>query len=46
MENNNVQFNLDELLVLGDESICQYCGLPSVSSYVMEEDVNYIMGHS
>lgn len=44
MENN---INLDELLLIGDYSICQYSGLPSVSSYVMEEeDVNYIMGHS
>ena len=44
MENN---FNLDELLLLGDDSMCQYSGLPSVSSYVTEEeDVNYIMGHS
>ena len=47
MENNNVYFDKDELLVLGDESMCQYSGLPSVSSYVMEEeDVNFIMGHS
>lgn len=44
MENN---INLNELLLIGDYSICQYSGLPSVSSYVMEEeDVNYIMGHS
>lgn len=44
MENN---INLDELLLIGDYSICQYSGLPSVSSYVMEEeDVEYIMGHS
>ena len=53
MENN---INLDELLtcgvrsptlLLGDDSMCQYSGLPSVSSYVMEEeDVNFIMGHS
>ena len=44
MENN---INLDELLLLGDDSMCQYSGLPSVSSYVVEEeDVNYIMEHS
>lgn len=44
MENN---INFDELLLIGDYSICQYSGLPSVSSYVMEEeDVEYIMGHS
>jgi hypothetical protein len=47
MENN---INLDELLLIGDYSICQYSGLPSVSSYVMEsveEDNNYFYsGHS
>jgi len=44
MENN---INLDELLLLGDDSMCQYSGLPSVSSYVMEEeDVEYYTGHS
>jgi hypothetical protein len=44
MENN---INLDELLLLGDDSMCQYSGLPSVSSYVMEgEDVDYYAGHS
>ena len=45
MENN---INLDELLLLGDESICQYSGLPSVSSYVMEEEENdyFYSGHS
>jgi len=47
MDKNNVYFDKDELLVLGDESMCQYSGLPSVSSYVMEEeDVSFIMGHS
>ena len=47
MENN---INLDELLLLGDESICQYSGLPSVSSYTLElveEDNDYFYsGHS
>ena len=44
MENN---INLDELLLIGDYSICEYSGLPSVSSYVMEEeDVEYYTGHS
>ena len=41
MEINGVYFDMDELLLLGDESICQYSGLPSVSSY--EEEV---LGHS
>lgn len=46
MENN---INLDELLLIGDYSICQYSGLPSVSSYVMEEEneeIEYYAGHS
>ena len=41
MEINGVYFDMDELLLVGDESICQYSGLPSVSSY--EEEV---LGHS
>jgi hypothetical protein len=47
MENNN---NLDELLLIGDYSICQYSGLPSVSSYTLElmeeENVDFYAGHS
>ena len=44
MENN---INLDELLLIGDCSICQYSGLPSVSSYVMEEEnEDFYTGHS
>jgi len=44
MENN---INLDELLLIGDYSICQYSGLPSVSSYVMEEEnEDFYAGHS
>ena len=47
MENN---INLDELLLIGDYSICQYSGLPSVSSYVtesVEEENDYFhSGHS
>jgi hypothetical protein len=44
MENN---INLDELLLLGDDSMCQYSGLPSVSSYVMEEEnEDFYTGHS
>ncbi len=47
MENN---INLDELLLIGDYSICQYSGLPSVSSYVMEsveeENNDFFAGHS
>ena len=44
MESDGVYFDKDELLLLGDESLCQYSGLPSVSSYVEDED--YIMGLS
>lgn len=44
---NNVSFDKDELLLLGDESLCNYSGLPSVSSYVIEEEEQeLIMGHS
>ncbi len=44
---NNIQFDKDELLVLGDESLCNYSGLPSVSSYVLDdEEQELIMGHS
>jgi hypothetical protein len=49
MENN---INLDELLLLGDDSMCQYSGLPSVSSYLMKvteeqnEEIEYYTGHS
>ncbi len=49
MENNNVYIDLNELLLLGDDSMCQYSGLPSVSSYVMEEhneEIEYYAGHS
>jgi len=45
---NNVIFDKDELLLIADESLCNYSGLPSVSSYVIEEeeDQAFIMGHS
>ncbi len=47
MENN---INLDELLLIGDYSICQYSGLPSVSSYTLEsteeENDYFYSGHS
>ena len=47
MENN---INLDELLLIGDYSICQYSGLPSVSSYTFksmeEENEDFYSGHS
>jgi hypothetical protein len=33
MESNGVYFEMDELLLLGDESFCQYSGLPSVKAY-------------
>ena len=47
MENNNVLFDKDELLLLGDESICNYSGLPSVSSYDESKDeMEFVLGHS
>jgi hypothetical protein len=45
MESNGVYFDKDELLLIGDESLCQYSGLPSVQSY-MEEEREVFMGHS
>lgn len=45
MEMNGVYFDKDELLLVGDDSLCQYSGLPSVSSYV-EEDKEVFMGIS
>ena len=44
MESNGVYFDVDEILLVGDESICQYSGLPSLITYVEEEDI--IIGHS
>ena len=45
MENN--LFDVDDLLVLGDESLCQYSGLPSVSSYIVTEEYEeFFSGHS
>lgn len=48
MESNGVYFDKDELLLLGDESMCQYSGLPSVSSYIQEEhqEEDMVIGHS
>jgi len=47
MENNGVYFDIDELVLLGDESICQYSGLPSVRAYEKnEEDEEVVLGHS
>jgi hypothetical protein len=45
MESNGVYFDIDELLLVGDESICQYTGLPSVSSYVGKHE-HVVIGHS
>lgn len=36
MESNGVYFDKDELLLMGDDSLCQYSGLPSVQSYITE----------
>jgi hypothetical protein len=45
METNGVYFDKDEMLMVGDESLCQYSGLPSVSSYE-EVDEEVVIGHS
>jgi hypothetical protein len=39
MESNGVYFDKDELLLVGDDSLCQYSGLPSVESYMVKDDV-------
>ena len=43
MESNGVYFEREEETQL-EESLCHYSGLPSVISYLEEED--YHMGHS
>ena len=47
MHSDGVYFDKDELLVVGDESLCQYSGLPSVISYVeVDEEQELVIGHS
>ncbi len=46
METNGVYFDKDELLLVGDDSLCQYSGLPSVKSYEEKEEEDYVVGHS
>lgn len=47
MHSDGVYFDKDESLLLGDESMCQYSGLPSVSSYVEDEkEEEFLIGHS
>ena len=45
--NKGVHFNIDELVLLGDESICQYSGLPSMKVYEKNEEYEEIvLGHA
>lgn len=37
MHTDGVYFDRDEMLLVGDESLCQYSGLPSVQSYVNKD---------
>lgn len=48
MHTDGVYFDKDEMLLVGDESLCQYSGLPSVQSYVEEgkKDEEFVIGHS
>ncbi len=48
MHTDGVYFDKDEMLLVGDETICQYSGLPSVQSYVIvkEEEEEMVIGHS
>jgi hypothetical protein len=44
MESNGVYFQRDEDLIDVPPLICEYSGLPSVQSYMNEEE--YAVGHS
>lgn len=50
MESNGVYFDVNDLLLVGDESLlCNYSGLPSVKSYeiiVGDEEPEIFSGHS
>lgn len=47
MHSDGVYFDKDELLIVGDESLCQYSGLPSVISYAeVDEEQELVIGHS
>jgi len=48
MHSDGVYFDKDELLLVADESLCQYSGLPSVQSYIIvkEEEEEVVIGHS
>lgn len=49
MHTDGVYFDKDEMLLVGDETICQYSGLPSVQSYAIvkeEEEEEMVIGHS
>jgi len=49
MHTDGVYFDRDELLLVGDDSLCNYSGLPSVKSYdnsnESEEEI-FFQGHS
>lgn len=34
MHTDGVYFDKDEMLLVGDETICQYSGLPSISTFI------------
>ena len=44
MESNGVYFDRAEDLLDSPPAICEYSGLPSVASYV--DDDEYVVGHS
>lgn len=47
MHSDGVYFDQDDLLLIADESLCQYSGLPSVQSYIQEEELEEaVIGHS
>jgi hypothetical protein len=46
MHSDGVYFDMDELLLVADDSLCAYSGLPSVSSYEEQPDEEPVIGHS
>ena len=45
MDSNGVYFEIEDILLVGDESICQYSGLPSLITYIEPEE-EFTIGHS
>ena len=46
MHSDGVYFDMDELLLVADDSLCAYSGLPSVSSYDEQPVEEPLIGHA